>query len=293
MAFSDNWILLVDPFKNLLNTYRMVLEAETFPVETATDLKEAIRRFGARRYAVLMTEYFHPFEATSEMIQWVKKNSPETYIIMVTNAVIDNLTYENLFNVGVDDVITKPYSADRVLVHLKRGLRQRDLILKKQELENQSLLDVTGYKIHQLIFGSAYFKRCLRQELKRAKRHLHPLSVLLIKIPGKEDLGDRFEDFCAELGRILRSHTREEDMVGRENGHFGVLLPETDQSGSKALSRRLLNLIQSHSFFQRDEDLKPAVQALSFQSFTYPDRFDLPLSLKVVLDEVVLESPHA
>jgi len=293
MALSDNWILLVDPFKNLLNTYRMVLETEAYPVETAMDLKQTIRRFGIRRYAVLITEYFPPFEATSEMIRWVKDHSPETYIIIVTNTLIDNQTYENLFNVGVDDVITKPYSSDRILVHIKRGLRQRDLILKKQELERQSLLDATGYRIQQLIFGPAYFKKCLRQELKRAKRHLHPLSLLLIKIPNQEDLGDRFEKFCIELGRILRVHTREEDMVGRENGNFGILLPETDQPGSQALVGRLSSLIQTCSSFQGDEVLRPAIQTLSFRSFTYPDRFDLPDPLRAVLDEVDGVVPHA
>jgi len=293
MVPSDNWILLIDPLKNLLNTYRMVLEAEGYRVETAMDLKQIIKQFGTRDYSVLITEYFPPFEAMSEMIQWVKGNSPGTYIIIVTNAVIDNRTYENLFEIGVDDVISKPYSSDRILVDIKRGLRERDRVLRQQELERQSLLDATGRKIGQLIFGPVYFKKSLRQELKRARRHLHPLSILLIKIPGNGDLGDRFESFCMELGGILRTHVREEDTVGRENGNFGILLPETDQPGSDALSRRISNLIQTHTRFQEDEILKPAARALSIQSFTYPDRFDVPRSLKVVLEEIDRELPHA
>jgi PleD family two-component response regulator len=257
----------------------MVLEGEGYLVETATNLRETVSQFGARRYAVLITEYFPPFEATRERVQWVKGNSPETYIIIVTNAVIDNRTYENLFETGVDEVITKPYSPERILVHIRRGLRQGEMILKRLELERQSLLDATGREAEQLIFGSSYFKRCLRQELKRTKRHSHRLSVLLIKIPGKEDLGDRFESFCIELGKILRRHTREEDMVGRENGNFGILLPETDQPGSQSLSKRLSNLIQTHAVFQEDELVRPFVQSLAFQSFSYPGQFDLPRSL--------------
>jgi len=32
---TSDWILLLDPFKNLLNAYRMILEEEKYSVETA------------------------------------------------------------------------------------------------------------------------------------------------------------------------------------------------------------------------------------------------------------------
>ena len=39
-----NSILLIDPFKNLLNAYRLILEEEDYRVETALNLKEAYQR---------------------------------------------------------------------------------------------------------------------------------------------------------------------------------------------------------------------------------------------------------
>ena len=78
----------------------------------------------------MVTEYIPPFETTDHMIQWVKKNTPETYLIMVTNASIDEKTYEKLFAIGVDDFILKPYAPEKILVHIKKALKQRDLILK-------------------------------------------------------------------------------------------------------------------------------------------------------------------
>jgi DNA-binding NtrC family response regulator len=38
-------ILLIDPSKNLLNAYRMVLEEEKYSVETALNLKDAYQLF--------------------------------------------------------------------------------------------------------------------------------------------------------------------------------------------------------------------------------------------------------
>ena len=282
----EHSILLVDPSQNVLNIYRMILQEEKYSVETATNVNEAFHRLSLRQYSVLITEYLYPLEDTCRMIQWLKHGSPETYILMVTDADIDETTYETLFDIGLDDLILKPSPAEKILVHVKKGIRQRDIILEKQEVERQTLLDRVGQQTQQPIFNSAYFRKCLRQEIKRARRHKHPLSLLLLRIPPEEMLGDRLENFCVELAKLLRTHTREEDLVGRENGNFGILLPETDQVGSGAVVKRLSQLIQTHPAFDSDDFLRTVAEALSFQTFTYPERFIVPPSLRAVLEEV-------
>jgi PleD family two-component response regulator len=283
---TSNWILLLDPFKNLLNAYRMIMEEEKYFVETALNLKEAYQLFGKRQYSVIITEYCPPFEATDEMIQWVKKNGPETYIIIVTNASIDEKIYDKLFTIGVDDFIPKPYSPERILVHIKKGLKQRDLILRQQKLERLSFLEPFAQEIQEVIFNAVFFKRCLRQELKRARRHHHPFSLLLIQVPSEGKRDSRFDSFYMDLVKILKKHTREEDMIGKNDGEISIILPETNQTGSEALVQRLLNLIQGAPQFKSDEVLRSHIQDLSFQSFTYPDQFSIPEPLKAVLEEV-------
>jgi len=289
---SHHWILLLDPFKNLLNAYRIILEEEKYLVETALSLKDAYELLKERQYSVIITEYIPPFETTDDMIQWVKKKAPETYIIIVTNAIVDEKTYEKLFTLGVDDFILKPYSAEKILVHIKKGLKQRDLILKFRELERLTLLEPISERIQGFIFTTVFFKRCLRQEIKRAKRHHHPFSMLLIQMPAKEEIGDRFESFYMELVKIVRKYTREEDMVGRNNGEIGVILPETDQMGSQVLIQRLSDLINNHPSFKSDNVLKTYAKNLFFQSFTYPNQFVLPESLSPVLKDVNREYSH-
>jgi PleD family two-component response regulator len=289
---SDNSILLLDPYKSLLSTYRTILEGQDYLVETAINLDEGFQKCSLKQYAVFITEYLSPFEDICRMIQWLKHKSPETYIIMVTHADIDKTTYEALFEIGIDDLIFKPYPPDRILVHIRKGIRQRNLIHQKQEAEERSLLDPLAVQIQQPIFNPGYFRKCLRQELKRAKRHQHPLSLVLIRIPTEAMMGDRFEVFCQELARLVRTYTREEDMVGRENGNFGILLPETDQAGSQALLKRLTRLIQNEQSFQSDQAMKPYTETLSFQTFTYPEEFLIPESLMSVLEEINKEYSH-
>jgi diguanylate cyclase (GGDEF)-like protein len=282
----QNWVLLIDPSKNIVNAYRMVLAMENYAVDAVNDLKEAYHQFSIRDYSVIIMEYFPPYDDTCQIIRWMKQKRPEIYIIMVTDTFIREGDYEQLFDMGLDDLILKPHSADKILVHIQKGLRQRELILKKQELEKQDVFDPSTLRVQKFIFNQRFFKRCFRQEVKRAKRHGHPLSLVLVRITSEEKMKDPFDDFCNEMANILRTYIREEDTVGRENGSFEILLPETDQAGSRALLQRLSNLIQTHPPFQSDDALKPYLQTLSLQSFTYPEVLGLPQSLRLVLEDI-------
>ena len=287
----NDMILLIDPFKNLINTYQMMLEEEGYGVETALNLEKAYSRMNEKEYVIIITEYIPPFEKTDEMIQWVKKKASSTYIIMVTNATVDEKTYEKLFTIGVDDFILKPYAPDKILVHVKKGLKQREWILHYQELKRLSLLDPVTQESEGLIFNRIFFEKCLRQELKKARRHHHPFSLLLVQFPSREEVGDRLESFYLELIKVIRRSTREEDVICKNNGEMGIILPETDVNGSQALRQRLYHLIQSHPSFRSDEVLKPYLPTLSFQSYTFPDQFEIPESLKAVINKVSQEYP--
>jgi PleD family two-component response regulator len=292
MTMTSDWILLLDPFRNLLNAYRMILEEEKYSVETALNLEEAYQLFGKRQYSVVITEYCPPFEETDDMIRWVKKSAPETYIIIVTNASIDEKMYDNLFTIGIDDFIPKPYSPERILVHVKKGLKQRELILRLQKLEKLSCLEPFAQEGQEVIFNIAFFKRCLRQELKKAKRHHHPFSLIMIRLPSNGEIGSRFGSFYMDLVKIVKKHTREEDMIGKNDGEIGIILPETDQTGSETLLQRLSHIIHSDLQFKSDEVLRSGIQALSFQSFTYPNQFSVPEPFKALLEELDKEYLH-
>jgi len=282
---SGHSILLLDPSKNLLNAYRMILEGESYLVDTALTTAEVFRLLAWRQYSVIITEYFpRPEQETSSMIQWVKQNSPETCIIMITNTLIDGRVYENLFASGLDDLIVKPYPPEKVLVHVLKGLRQRDLILQKQELEKRASLNA-------IFQQSGRFKESFRHELKRARRHRHPLSLLTLHVREREKTEDHIDRLFSEIVKVLRKYLREEDILGRDCGNLGILLPETGQAESQTLLQRLSNLVQAHPVFQSDKTLSSTIQSLSFESFTYPDTGFVPESLRPVLEELNNEYP--
>ena len=289
---DQDWILLIDPFKNLLNAYRMILEEEKYLVETAGTIKEAYLLFDKRSYSVVLMEYLPPFEAFQKMIQWMKEKSSETYIMVVTNATVDEKTYERVFDIGVDDFILKPYAPQKIITRIKKGLRQREVIAKVNQLERLNLLDPIARNIEELIFSKIFLKRCLRQELKKSRRHCHPFSILLIQIPAKEKGGERYDHFYGELARRIRKFIREEDLMIKNNGEIALLLPDTNQMGSQVLGGRLSHLIRNDPSWISDDLLRTMVQASSIQCFTYPDQFDLPEPLGGVVQEMQKEYPR-
>jgi DNA-binding response OmpR family regulator len=289
---DSHWILLIDPFKNLLNAYRMILEEEKYSVETAFNTKDLRSLFTERQYSAIIMEYIPPHESIREMVQWVKEKSPEIYILMVTNATVDEIAYENLLDIGVDDLILKPYSPAKIIAHIKKGLRQREVAFKLRELESLNLLDPISRDREGLIFNKIFLNRSLRQEIKRARRHRRTFSMLLIRIPPEERSGEPSVRFYGELSKLIRKFIREEDAVAKNNGEIALLLPETDQMGSKALGGRLSHLIRNHPPFQYNDLFHTMAQTLSFQYFTYPDHFDLPGSLAAAAEDLKKEYPR-
>lgn len=289
---DSHWILLIDPFKNLLNTYRMILEEENYCIDTALNTKDAYSLFDKRPYSAILMEYIPPFEHLQGLIRWMKEKSPEIYILMVTNAAVDETTYEKLFEIGVDDFILKPYSPQKIIAHIKKGLRQREVTSKMQDLENLNLLDPISREMEGLVFNKIFLNRYLRQEIKRAKRHRHSFSILLTQVPVKERAGEPSVRFYGELSKLIRKFIREEDVVAKNNGEIALLLPETDQMGSKALGGRLSHLIRKHPPFQSDDLFHKMADILSFQYFTYPDLFDLPEPLAAAVQDLKKEYSH-
>lgn len=272
-------ILLIDPFKNLINAYQIILTEEGYQVESALNLEEANSYLREKKYSIIILEYLYPYNVTEEFIRKIKQNSPETYIIMIANALIDSETYGRLFDIGLDEFILKPYSPDKILVHIKRGLKQRELILQLGELKRLNLVDPISEKLNRIIFNRNFFDASLQKELKRSKRHNHSFSIILIKVSTERIEKDQLNEFHKEFLDLIRRNTREEDLVSKNNGEIGLILPETNRVGCQVLQQRLENLIKAYHPFH-SETLEPVINSLSFRSLTFPDQPDILESLK-------------
>lgn len=98
-----------------------------------------------------------------------------------------------------------------------------------------------------------FFDRQLSAELARAKGS-HYLSLVLMDLDGfkaaNDDFGHATGDFVLkEFGGILARFTRKSDCAARVGGdEFGLILPETDVEGAKAIAGRVVKETAEHIF---------------------------------------------
>lgn len=98
------------------------------------------------------------------------------------------------------------------------------------------------------------FASILRKEVVRSYRYGNPLSLLVVSLANYSEIRERVDSqtmkrVSADLGMLLRSHTRESDHVFLgEECQFFVIAPETDPSQAEELKGRLEGIIHGHDF---------------------------------------------
>jgi DNA-binding response OmpR family regulator len=113
------------------------LESEKYIVLAVDTIERALQNFQEFEVSSLITEYRIDHTNTPEIIRELKKNFPELYVMMLTHENLEEKEYKKIMSAGIDDFFLKPISSEKILIHLKKGLRQRKILLQKIRLEQK------------------------------------------------------------------------------------------------------------------------------------------------------------
>jgi len=131
------------------------------------------------------------------------------------------------------------------------SLEEKDKELKSQNklLEQLSITDnLTA------IYNRVKLDQALEQEITRAKRYPSTFGVIMLDIDLFKQVNDTHghqvgDDVLIELANILKSYSREVDIVGRWGGEeFLVISPRADKDGLMQLAEKFRLSIESHEF---------------------------------------------
>jgi diguanylate cyclase (GGDEF)-like protein len=288
-------ILLVDEDPNVLASFKTLLEERGFEVEVAQDRSQALSHLSGKSFSVLITEYLLEHIDTRDIIRRVRNTSPETNIIVVTGAAIDEILHEELIDLGITDLFFKPFPIEGLIIAVKKGGRTRQLAIETERLKNQLRLARTrfreasdGYLLDPLtgspecqIYNDRHLRNQFNRELKRARRHNRYLSLMMLSLTSPEKvrgLGPKKTDrYLVEMAKIVRRNVRAEDTVGRHARGFALILPETESGGTECVIQRLKGLIEGHSPFLADPQFRQLNRRLSFTSYCYPEQLEIPI----------------
>lgn len=99
------------------------------------------------------------------------------------------------------------------------------------------------------LYVQRYFTLRLDDEIKRAKRYQHRVSLLMMDIDHFKSVNDSYghltgNKVLVEIAEILKKTTRGIDLLSRYGGEeFAVLMPETDRDSALVLAERLRKII--------------------------------------------------
>lgn len=104
------------------------------------------------------------------------------------------------------------------------------------------------------VYNHRFFQERLADEIERASRFQHSLSLLMLDIDHFKQYNDTYghlkgDEVLAEIANILRMVSRKTDIVARYGGEeFAILLPETTKEGARVTAEKILNTVDEHEF---------------------------------------------
>jgi len=130
-------IVVLDHELNTQWALKTFLENEDYNVLAVNTIENAQKKFSEFEVSGLITEYWIRHSSTLEAIRGFKKAFPEGYVMLLTNREIRESEYEEILDAGADDFFLKPFSVKKILLHLRKGLKQRQNLLLKKRLADE------------------------------------------------------------------------------------------------------------------------------------------------------------
>jgi diguanylate cyclase (GGDEF)-like protein len=230
-------ILVVDDEAHIRETLRKIIQRMGLQCETATDGIDALSKLQDGAYDIVISDIRMPRMDGMQLLKEISANYKGVDVLIMT-AYHEDYSYTDVIESGATDFIAKPFKRDELQAKIKRILYERNL---RAELMYLSIRDsLTG------LYNRRYFYQKLQEEVERAKRQRHPLSLIILDIDHFKQYNDTHghlegDQVLASLGQILLTSIRQNvDTAYRYGGdEFAVLLIEADLGQASQVAERV------------------------------------------------------
>lgn len=166
----------------------------------------------------------------------------------------------------VNDALARYY-------HLRRGDQMKigDTIIKflsGSDMEAQyheAIYKMTIVDGLTEVSNKRFFLDAMEREIPRTRRHLHPLSLVMMDLDHFKGINDTFGhlagDFVLkEFAQLVKAYLRPDDILARYGGEeFAVILPETDRIAAHNIAEILRERVAAHRFEVEGESVRVTV----------------------------------
>lgn len=129
-------ILIVDSDKIILDSLHELLSLEGLQASRAETLKDAVTELQKQNYSLVITEVNLPDGDGFKLLDMVKKDYPQTVVIVITGyGTIEGAV--KAIKQGASDYLTKPIIDDELRLAIDRALKQQSLMSENVSLRLQ------------------------------------------------------------------------------------------------------------------------------------------------------------
>ena len=149
-------------------------------------------------------------------------------------------------------------------------------------LSNQAAIAINNAQLYELaitdgltkLYIYRHFQYLMENELKRAYRYKHPITLLMMDIDNFKSINDNYghligDEILRQISHVIMTTIRKIDMPSRYGGEeFAVILPETSKENALNIAERLRQKIQAIIVVKDGHNVSPTI---SIGISTFPE----------------------
>ncbi len=169
----------------------------------------------------------------------------------------------------------------------KQAEQEKDKLTKELMSSNRRMKQLALRDSQTGLYNHRYLEDVIEAEFYRAKRYVHPLSVIMLDIDYFKSINDayghQFGDLVLkQLARQLKMMVRRYDTVIRSGGEeFVILSPGTDRAMAVKLAQRILNAVNLYDFGSKKHTVKLSL-SIAVVSFPEDKLMEEKRSVKII-----------
>lgn len=221
--------------------------------------EEALSICNNHKIDIMILDMVLPGMDGYEVVKQIKENaSTQSIQIIVVTSLQDIESKIKGYEFGVDDFLMKPINFNEFRARVNSLIKKKayhDKLMTSFEVAVQAAITdkLTG------VYNSGYLQHYLKNELKRADRHHHPVSLLMLDIDNFKLVNDRHghlagDNLLKEIAAKLGDSIREVDVMARFGGdEFAIILPYTQKENAAAVAERIRLAVENSAVAVSDQ----------------------------------------
>ena len=179
------------------------------------------------------------------------------------------------------------FAASTVLLLMLFVLRRTTEAWSRTQAQADALTKLANRDALTGLYNRRYLNTALQEEVRRAERYAHPLSIALCDIDDFKGVNDLFshgvgDEVLQQVARILEGSVRSVDSVARYGGEeFVFIFPETDAAQAETVCEKIRLEIERYPWSQLHPDLNVTVSIGVSSAQESPERLLSAADLKL------------